>query len=268
MVLVIYGFSTGARTPDTGRPSAATRAAQLRDARTKGLIAAALVPWRPLPLPDEVKFEEPTYNPATGRFELGTSAGGLKSHWRLHTPGQTLHHGLIIGAPGIGKTNLLRLVLIEAMCSGRYIVWPADPTGNNNFDWAIDKDRWVAMDVAETVRMLEAANRLVAARLASGTDYRTPTPDTPGLLIGIDECQHVFAGNPAATQLAEQIVTTGGRAGVSLVATTRGPDLAYFGGSRTLRYGLAKDNCAGLGPDGYDLATLAASQHEASHPAQ
>ena len=55
---------------------------------------------------------------------------------------------------------------------------------------------------------------------------------------------------------------------LSLVATTRGPDLAYFGGSRTLRYGLAKDNCAGLGPDGYDLATLAASQHEASHPAQ
>src|SRR6266487_6970650 len=146
------------------------------------------------------------------------------------------------------------------MCSGRYIVWPADPTGNNNIDWAIDKDRWIATDAAETVRMLTAANRLIDARLASETDYRTPTPETPGLLIGIDECQHVFAGDRAATQLAERIVTAGGPAGVSLVATARGPDLAYFGGSHRLRYGLARDNCAGLGPDGYDLATLASSR--------
>ena len=174
VVLVIYGFSTGARTPQTGRPPAAERAAQLRDARSKGLIAAAIIPWRPLSLPDLVKFTGPTYNPATGRFELGTGAGGVRMHWRLHTPGQAVHHGLIIGGQGLGKSNALRLILIEAMCSGRYIVWPADPAGTNNLDWAMHKDRWVATDVAETVRMLKAANQAIDARLASATDSRPP----------------------------------------------------------------------------------------------
>jgi hypothetical protein len=74
----------------------------------------------------------------------------------------------------------------------------------------------------------------------------------PGLLIAIDECQQVFAGNRHATQLAKLIVSEGGHVGVGRVATTRGVDLAYFGGSSTLRAGLGSGNKLAFDPDGLD----------------
>ncbi|MFG2000620.1 hypothetical protein ACGFNU_15900 [Spirillospora sp. NPDC048911] len=58
----------------------------------------------------------------------------------------------------------------------------------------------------------------------------------------IDEAQEVFAGHPEATRLAEHIVAHGGPAGVGLVVTSRSADLAYLGGSATLRAGLAARN--------------------------
>jgi hypothetical protein len=61
--------------------------------------------------------------------------------------------------------------------------------------------------------MLTAANAGIQARLDHG-GYADPSPDRPCFLITIDECQHVFAGNPEATALAERIVTNGGPAGL------------------------------------------------------
>ena len=68
----------------------------------------------------------------------------------------------------------------------------------------------------DTLSMLEAADRAITHRLDHG-GYADPTPDTPGILITVDEGQHVFAGNPHATALAERITTLGGPAGVGLV---------------------------------------------------
>ena len=95
-----------------------------------------------------------------------------------------------------------------------------------------------------TVKMLRVAADIIPTRRKAG-GYSDPLPDKPGILIALDECEHVFAGNKEATSLGELIVTEGASAGVALVATTRGASLAYFGGSARLRSGLASGNCGG-----------------------
>jgi hypothetical protein len=96
--------------------------------------------------------------------------------------------------------------------------------------------------------MTTAVAAVITARQQAG-GYADPTHDTPGLLLLIDECQEVFAGNLRATRLAERIVAEGGPVGVGMVVTTRGIDLAYFGGSAALRAGLAGGNQAVFDPD-------------------
>jgi hypothetical protein len=247
IVMVMYGVQLGVDNYKTGEWTPADRAAALRNGRYAGIVASAIVTWRGLPIPDEVKFEQPSYDPSTGRFEFGVGPGGVPLHWRLHTPGEGVHHGLIVGEEGIGKTSALRLVMIEAMCSGRFAVWPADPSGRHDLSWAAGAVDLIAHNPAETVRMLRAAAEIIPARMKAG-GCPDPLPDKPGILIAIDECEHVFAGNKEATSLGELIVTEGGPAGVALVATARGGSLAYFGGSARLRSALASGNCVGTDP--------------------
>jgi hypothetical protein len=256
VVLAIYGVQLGiSNFGADGRP-AADRYAILKAGKQAGVVAAALVTWRGLPIPDEAPFEKLTYDPATGQFEIGIGPGNKRSHWRLNTLGEGVHHGLIAGPEGIGKTNGLRLVMLEAICSGRFHVWPADPSGRHDLSWAEQAAHWIARDQAEAMRMLRAAARVIVKRREVG-GYEDPSPEKPGILIAIDECQHIFAGNREATKLGELIVTEGGPAGVGLVVTARGTDLAYFGGSVTLRSGLVSGNLAGMGIGGPDLLARA-----------
>jgi hypothetical protein len=253
-VLAVYGVQVGVRAPGPGPWGPAERAAELRSARNAGIVAAALVPWRPLTPPEgTVRYAGPSYDPATGRFRIGVGPHDEPITWRLNTPGGGVEHGLILGGPDTGKTNTLRILNVEALQTDRFLIYPADPTGRHNLPavWAPAADR-IAQTPAETVSMLTVANQIITTRLAHG-GYTDPTPDKPAILITIDEAQHVFAGNPDATALAERIATTGGPAGVGLVVTTRGGDLAYYGASRTLRAALARTNRYACGPDGLDL---------------
>ena len=251
IVMVMYGVKLGVDNFGASAWTPERRAKALRGGRNAGIIASAIVTWRGLAIPDEAKFEKLSYDPATGRFEFGLGPGGVPMHWKLHTPGEGVHHGLIVGEEGMGKTSALRLVMVETMCSGRFVVWPADPSGRHDLSWAEDGlADWIARDPAETVKMLRAAADIIPARRKAGA-YSDPLPEKPGILIAIDECEHVFAGNKEATSLGELIVTEGASAGVALVATARGASLAYFGGSARLRSGLASGNCMGN-----DRATL------------
>ncbi|MEY9860099.1 hypothetical protein ABH935_005735 [Catenulispora sp. GAS73] len=251
-VLVVYGPRIGVRQPVSGRWDAAAKAAELRSARQSGIVAAAVVAWRGLQPPDVAPYPDPRYNPTTGEIDIGVNAGGESSTWRLLEPGVGVRHGLIVGPEGWGKTNTLRILNLGALTSKRFVLWAADPACRSDLTWMSDIADWIATGSQETVEMLRAAGNAVAARLVEG-GYAEPFSAKPGILLTVDDGQQVFAGNPEATRLAEAIAADGGRAGVALVVTTRGADLAYFGGSAKLRAGLAAGVAMAMGPDAYGI---------------
>jgi hypothetical protein len=118
-VLAVYGVQLGVRRPQDGPWGPAEQAAELRSARAAGIVAAALVPWRPQQVTDEVlRYPGPTYNPATGSFRIGVGPDDTPVTWRLNTPGAGVENGLILGGPQTGKTNILRVLNAEATQTG------------------------------------------------------------------------------------------------------------------------------------------------------
>lgn len=253
-VLAVYSTLAGVRRPpDVTSWTPAEAAAEFSYAASGGLVAAGWVQWEASPIPDLVEYRGPSYNPKTGRFAMGVGANGAVGTWTLHTPGEGMRHGLIAGDRGLGKSNFLRGIALEASQARRFSVFIAEPDGRHDIGEATTAAAYAtASTVEETAAMLETIDRTITARQSTG-GYTDPTPQRPGLLVLIDEAQQVFAGNPHAVALAERIVRDGGPAGVGLVVTTRGADLAYFGGSRALRSGLTKTQRAAMGVEDLDL---------------
>jgi hypothetical protein len=252
-VFAVYGVQLRVRPPVKGYRRPEDRAAELRRARAAGAVAGAIVAWQDLPAPAEAPYAGPSYEPGTGRFQVAVGADGVTSSWRLNEPGKGVCHGLVLGGPGSGKTNVLRVITAEALLSGRFVVWLADPLDRHNLAtlWGAAADR-IATSVADTVEMLKATTEIIERRRTIG-GYTDPSAEQPGLLILIDEGQEIFAGSADATRLAEHVVNDGGKQGVGLIVSARGADLAYFGGSKQLRDWLAPVNCNLLGRDALDM---------------
>lgn len=243
VVMVVYGVKVGVSNFGAEGQDSAARKKIMREGRHAGITAAALVTWRGLPMPteEEMRFTEPSYDPGTGKFRVAKGPGGTVSHWQLNAPGEGVRNGVIVAGEEMGKTSLLGLIQVEAIASGCFVVLAADPEDRHDLSWGDEAFHRVAKGPQETLEMLRAAVRVIAARLEEG-GYADPVPGKPGVLVTVDECQAVFAGNEEATRLAEEIAVTGGPAGVGLVATARGTEPAYFGGSLRLRAALAAGN--------------------------
>jgi hypothetical protein len=254
-VLAVYGPKLGVRRPAKGRWDAAAKAEELRMGRRSGMVAAAIVAWQGLPPPDPEPYPGPHYDLATGEIDIGVTSDGRVSKWLLNPPGVGIRHGLIVGDEGCGKTNTLRILNLGALSSGLFVLWAADAAGRNDLSWMHGAADQIASGRQQTIELLRAGANVVAARLSHG-GYTVPSSDKPGILLTIDDCQQVFAGNPEATRLAEMILDGGSRAGVALVVTARGVDRAYFGGSAKLRAGFAAGTKAAMGTDArviYDI---------------
>ncbi len=164
-------------------------------------------------VPDLAPYSGSTYDRATGKFEMGVGAADEAVHWTLHTPGRGMEHGLITGPSESGKTNSLRIVLVEAIQAPHFVVMIADPLDRNRL---CDTFRSVAdrcaRNYGETVDLLEGAIRAIDARCDAG-GYTDPGPDHPSVVIAIDDAEAVLRNKHAAA-LAAQIVVRGGPAGV------------------------------------------------------
>jgi hypothetical protein len=201
-------------------------------------------------LPDTAHFDGPTYDEATGRLRIGVTAEAGEAHWTLNTPGVGLHNGLIIGPPEIGKTNLVRIVLVEAILQPKFALWLGDPTGRHNISagpFASVASR-IATNHRDVVELLREAGRVVDARTRRGT-FADPTTAKQGILVVIEDCHEVFADNLESAGLAEHVALLGGPVSVALIVTAPGAELAYYGGSAELRGALAATNCVPLGPN-------------------
>lgn len=195
---------------------------------------------------------EQFYDPDTGAAVFARDEDGTRISWQLHTPGEGVHCGIIMGPPESGRSNALNLLLAAALQSTLYVPWVADPLGRNSHRFkawmpAID---WMATTGSETTKLLQAGARVVEARLADGP-YRDPCDERPGILILVDECEYAFRTGMAA-RAAETIATRGQRAAVGLVVTCADGDLTTtFGGRRALREAMAHaPNRVGMGLGG------------------
>lgn len=205
---------------------------------------------RRTPQSPAVRYPGPSYDPATGRHRIGVTSTGEAAYWRLNTPGEGIECGLICGAPGAGKSNFLRMVLLETALQPKFALWLADPADRHDVPAPIAKSAVkTAVNHRDTVGLLREAVAVLDERARRGP-LPDPSPRRPGIVLAIEDCHLVFGDDLEATRLAERIVAEGGRLGVALVATAPDADLAFFGGSVALRTGLARTNRFPLGPGG------------------
>lgn len=192
-------------------------------------------------LPEKSPYPGPTYDPKTGRFEAGIGMDGPK-YWRLHTSGLGVHNGLVAGPPGIGKTNMLRVITVEALASTVFCYSLADPLDRNGLiDVLGEQAEAVARTRADSLRLLRGLAATVQAREPLAERYRDPSPRYPGMLLVMDDAQAVLA-DPAAAELAEQVAVAGPPVGVGLVVSTLTVDPHDFGDRPGLVIALSTPN--------------------------
>lgn len=226
-----------------------------QDARAVLDAALAALDAEPDPLadlPPARPYAGPTYDRRSGRLHLADSSAGAV-YWRLDTPGERVDGGLICGPEQSGKTNVLRIIALEALHEPKFALWYADPAARHQPSALADAAHRAATDHRSSVALLRAAAELVAERTTARQLFGA-SPEHPGVLVMLEDCHRLFGDDLEAAALAEHIACDGGPAGVALIATARDTALASFGGSQRLRDALARTNLCALGPDGARMA--------------
>ncbi|USX56332.1 tetratricopeptide repeat protein [Lentzea sp. HUAS12] len=199
-----------------------------------------------------IAFDSPSFHPGTcsydaetGTISVGRTITGDRVPIWLNDPETgTVDHVWLLGDDGMGKSNALRIVLMEAIGSGLFHIFPSDPRNEHGFDRLWDKvvhsPAWIAMNVADTLRNLEAAVRVIEGRAASPSTP-SPTPERVGILFGIDDADDVLR-LPRGRELIDFVVTNGPTVGVGMVMVIR--DLGCVEGDEVLCRALANARSA------------------------
>jgi hypothetical protein len=120
---------------------------------------------------------------------------------------------LILGKPQTGKSNSLRVILVEAYISGRFAVVPLDPSNKNNFfkTWnQVIDEHLIGTDLDSAIRNLTMIRSIMESRLAGQAEA------LPSILVAIDDADVVLQ-HALGARLVGDILERGGKAGVGLV---------------------------------------------------
>jgi hypothetical protein len=193
LVAVSVPLGSGEAAPDITGPTVVGSGLAWADERNDA-------DWIPV-----IPFEGPTYDPATGLFRAGIGMDGPQ-YWRLTDRGIGATNALIAGSGGSGKSNLLRLALIEAICSGVFDIAVADPLDRNGLLGAMAGYAVHAADTrAATMSLLAWTVEQVQARHAEAARWRRLDPDRCGLLVAIDDAHEVLT-DPETADLAARLL--------------------------------------------------------------
>ena len=194
------------------------------------------------PIDGDVVFDGPRRR--GGLLELGPYADGSgEAVYRLYTPG-SMWSGVIIGGTGIGKSRVVENIVISALSGGDTEFWYLDPGRGASSPALSDAADWfVTMDQLDEV--LDTAIAQLEARTeenaAEGWTGFTPSPQRPGLLIGVEECHNPFADSARAAKWA-RIAREGRKVGIALLCVSQYPGLITFGGNEALRSSVMEGN--------------------------
>ncbi|MFJ7335335.1 FtsK/SpoIIIE domain-containing protein [Streptomyces sp. NPDC101116] len=190
-----------------------------------------------------LEYRGPDYNPDEGTVTMGRAWDREPTKIQLNRPGIGVCHGVIAGAPGVGKSNALRVLLVGALTSHRYILCLLDwSREQKHFEEFREAAQWYeGNDLDRSMALLYAITRLLDFRIEK-SGYVNPTLETPAILVAIEEAQNIFNAEPKSVELALRVLREGERAGVSLYLTLPDVTLASFGGSEELRSEFARDS--------------------------
>jgi hypothetical protein len=217
----------------------------------KGIPMAATATSPAADLADIQPYPGPTacFDEATGTIAIGRYPDGTLAPWPLYRPGMGAYSGLIAGCSGSGVSTVLDTLGHIAAHTGLASVWAAGPLGGAGLPGAAGYAHWHAGGGGEILRMLRAAEQAAATRMRINAALRRAvypvTPETPVILVLVDEADIVFAPGEAA-ELAAGIARVGRKAGVAVAAGVRDLWLSSFGGSEALRPTLAAGNVVAL----------------------
>jgi len=186
-----------------------------------------------------------------GWIDLGPYANGDgNAKWTVYSGGDSMWSGLVIGGTGSGKTVVLDSMALSLAASDHTVLWYADGQrgSSSNFipgiaDYtALDEDGWMDMlQSLETIAQARAAeNRRNGARDATQRGF-VPTPERPGLVVIVDECQEILSNHKIAERW-KKLTKIVRKVGISLIMATQSADPGSFGNSHGFREQLIQGN--------------------------
>jgi FtsK/SpoIIIE family len=175
-----------------------------------------------------IDWPGPSVTSITEPIELGPFEDAI--------PAQVLflrHHGLLGGATGSGKSGGLNVLMGNLSACRDVVIWAIDlKNGMELQPWASCIDR-LATNPAQAHALLHDAVAILEARAATlaATGQRAwqPTPETPALIIVIDEYAELSDNASNAAAYTDSLARRGRAVAVTLVAATQRPTQKAMG---------------------------------------
>lgn len=202
----------------------------------------------------------PSFDLATGLFDLGVYADADIARFEFAEPGWGAKHALVVGTTGSGKTNTVNTILTEAHMSRLIVVWLIDPQlGQSLPAWNAHVD-WTALGVEQAMVMLRCFKTVMMARSAHmatlewtddkgrprvGKDHYTLNPVMPLHYLVLEEAHQLLTHptyGPEAVKLLEDAGKMGRKTGSGICLINQMPGLEELGGSQTLRSMVSSGN--------------------------
>lgn len=142
-------------------------------------------------------------------------------------------HALMGGATGSGKSGGLNVLLANLVACRDVVIWAIDLKGGMELKpWLPCLDR-LATNPEEATRLLADAVAVLQARAASlasiGRREWHPSPQTPALVVIIDEYAELAESAPDAMTHTDTIARLGRAVAVTMVAATQRPTQKVMG---------------------------------------
>jgi DNA segregation ATPase FtsK/SpoIIIE, S-DNA-T family len=179
---------------------------------------------RPLPMPELVGRPTITRPVLVGVYETGEPL-------RVNL---LRKHALFGGATGSGKSTLLNAFLATLAPAPDVLLWGIDFAGGTALiPWQQCFGR-IATTPTEARALLSDACRVVEVRnrwlVHHGRDAWQPTPDTPALVLPVDELAELVEQLPDAATSLDSIARLGRKTAVTLLVATQRPTQDALGG--------------------------------------
>jgi hypothetical protein len=199
-------------------PSARQRVETHDDLRASLAQAREARRWLTDPIPHD---GHSSYDSETGTIIVGEYADGEAVRMRLDEPSSgDVFSALIIGNPGMGKTNALRVIALEAAMSGKFLVVPLLPSrekdlGPTDFWSAIAADdRLIATNSDKAIEILTLVRDIANKRLEYGPSQKNKI--APSIVVAVDDSDALLQQDLGA-RLVKNLLHRGASARVGLL---------------------------------------------------